>query len=540
MNDSKDNVVPFRPRHGRAAAQDAALEQRRREREDAVIARASEIREWVSSYRRRLPLEQRTQLATNLGRMLYSNDRLKRGDLTEILVAAGISRREDNTKRLPRYATRPGRDAPSPKLLAAKPIGYLAIVEELARRVGANEDKAVCDLFAEVLTDASAVNRNESHKSAIADFVPLYRLILAVGDGAIIAAPCTRYFDNLERDRWIPAIDAFSRDMGIAPFGPLPFELYPEEPPEVSGIWLLDRNEFATDPNDLEFFEDRLSLLPKVAIYREDHAWFYLDVPNDHRTFWSGDGSPPKVDLQEISVGLERFLWLVVAPSGPTHVPTPYLARFVRMRVSGECLVNGEPLAFETYSAPGHIIFNDFSKGEVELGFTPSESLHVNFSFRLQEARLESRFIENSIFNGSSPPFQDWPSTEGVMGMNLFKHVLCLDAACDSAYERPRLIPITPSSVAKDLGVPRSLACDDVEDISVFAVAPFRTSGSVVETMLRFANGKELQDELIQSVRSLLIQQEREGERLLAMRTTQLDAVLNGLSSPSDRDEERS
>jgi hypothetical protein len=539
MNDKKDNVVPFRSREGRTAAQDPAAQQRHREREDAVVARASEIREWVSTFRGRLPLAHRIQLATNLGRMLYPADRMDRGDLTDILVAARISRREDHTKRLPRYAMRPGRDTPSPKLLAAKPAGYLAIVEALARHSGYDKDKAVFELFDEVIPSDRATE-GETSKDDVADFIPLYRLVLAIGDGAIKAAPCTIYFDDLARDRWIPAIDALSRDMGVTAFGLPPFELYPEEPPEVSGIWLLDRNEFAMDPNELEFFEDRMGLLPKVPIYREDYARFYLDVPNDYRTFWSGDGSNPQVDLQEINVELGLFLWLVVAPSGPTRVPTPYLARFISMRVSGGCALNGEPLAFETHSAPGHITFIDFSKGEVELGFTPSESLHVNFSFRLQEARLESRFVENSIDGGLSPPFQDWPSSENVMGMNLLKHIFRLDAAYDSAYVRPRLIPITPSSVAKELSVPRSLRDDDVEEISVLSVAPFRTSGSVVETMLRSPHGKELQDELIGSVRSLLIKQEKENERLRIARTAQLDDALNELSAPSNLDQEES
>ena len=539
MNDKIDNVVPFRSRDGRAAAQDAAAQQRHREREDAVVARASEIREWVLSFRGRLPLAHRIQLATNLGRMLYSRDRLDRGDLTEILVAAGISHREDHTKRLPRYATRPGRDTPSPKLLAAKPAGYLAIVEALARRSGSDNDKAVFELFAEVIPSDPA-EEGETSKGDVADFIPLYRLVLAIGDGAIKAAPCTRYFDDLARDRWIPAIDALSRNMGTTPFSPLPFDLYPDEPPEVSGIWLLDRNEFAPDPSDLGFFEERVSLLPKTPIYTDDVEWFYLDVPDDYRKFWSGDGPAPKLDLQEIRVQLENPLWLVIAPSGPTHVPTPYFARFCRIGVSGQCALNGEPLVFETYSTPGHLVFKNFLKGEMEVGFSPAEFLQVNFSFRLQEARLASPLTEDPYHSERILLWQDWPANQELRSKRVFGHIFRRDAPYGSAHGQPRLVPITPSSVANELGDIRSLDDGQVDEISFLAVAPFRTTGSVVETMLRSPLSKELQNQLIESVRLLAIRQEQEHERLQAARAAQLDETLNRLSGPCSQDEEKS
>jgi len=540
MNDKTDNVVPFRSRDGRVAAQDAATRQRHREREDTVVARASEIREWVLSFRGRLPLSHRIQLATNLGRMLYSRERLDRGDLTDILVAAGISHREDYTKRLPRYATRPSRDTtPSPKLLAAKPAGYLAIVEALARHSGSDKDKAVFELFDEVVPSDPATE-GETSKGDVADFIPLYRLVLAIGDGAIKAAPCTRYFDDLARDRWIPAIDALSRDMGPTTFGNLPFDLYPDEPPEVSGIWLLDRNEFALDPSDLAFFEERVSLLPKTPIYTDDVEWFCLDVPDDYRTFWSDDGPAPKLDLREIRVQLENALWLVIAPSGPTHVPTPYFARFCRIGVSGQCVLDGEPLVFETYSTPGHLVFSNFLKGAMEVGFSPTEFLQVNFSFRLQEARLASPLIEHPCHSERHPLWQDWPANEDLLGRRIFGNIFRRDAPYDSAHGQPRLVPITPSSVAKEFGDVRSFDDGDVDETSFLAVAPFRTTGSLVETMLRSPLSKELQNQLIESVRLLAIRQEKEHERLQAARAAQLDETLNRLSGPCGQDAEKS
>ena len=539
MNDSKDNVFPFPPRHGRAAAQDAVVQQRRREREDAVVARASEIREWVSSFRGRLRLDLRIQLAANLGRMLYSRNRLDRGDLTDILVAAGISHREDFTKRLPRYATRPGRDTtPSPKLLSAKPAGYLAIVEALARHFGSDTDKAVFELFDEVIP-SDPVDAGETSKGDVADFIPLYRLVLAIGDGAIKAAPCTRYFDDLERDRWIAAIDALSRNMETTTFGTLPCDLYPEEPPEVSGIWLPDRNEFAPDPSDLGFFEERVSLLPKTPIYTEDIEWFYLNVPDDYRTFWSGDGPVPQLGLKEIRVQLENALWLVIAPSGPTSVPAPYFARFCRIGVSGQCALDGEPLVFETYSAPGHLVFNNFLKGEMEIGFSPTEFLQVNFSFRLQEARLASPLVEDPYHSARIHLWQDWPTNEELLGKRIFGNIFRRDGPYGSPHGQPRLVPITPSSVAKQFGDIRALEDGQVDETSSLAVAPFRTIGSVVETMLRSPLSKELQHQLIESVRLLAIRQEKEHERLQAARAAQLDEALNRLSGPLSQDHEK-
>lgn len=533
MNDQKDNVIPLRRLKLREGGNvDEGLnQQRRREREDGVIARASEIREWVSGFHGRLPPDVRIQLAIKLGRMLHGNAGLSRGDLTKILVAAGISEKTDNTKRLPRYATRPGRETPSPKQLAAKPSGYLRIVEELAQRTGANPDKAVLALFAGVTATGTA-EQDEGLTHEVTDFMPLYRLILAVGDGAAKATKTAAYFEELGRKRWISAIDVLTRDMGTTPW-PLPHELHREEPPEISGVWLVDVNEFAPDPDELEFFEQRMGMLPKVALYHEDLAGFFVDVPPTARKYWSGQGAAPEFDLHEVNIRLALNLWLVIAPSAPTLVPTPYFARFNKMQILGRYEMDGSVIPFEASCAPANMIFVNYRKGDLEIGFSPFDSMHVTFSFRLQDVRSNARSPNLSFALDRPIPYEDWPMTQNPMGKELLKHIYCIDSSQDAHDYGAHLLPITPASVARELGIKRSVMDEDVEQISALVAAPFRTRASVVETMI----GSALQDELIDNMEALIEKQKSESERLQAVRANVLENMLMRLSAPTQQEQ---
>lgn len=477
MADTDNNVVALRPwlhpRRDQSAEATATTssQESRAGRDAATRARADDISNAVASFSGRISYPQRLVLAGNLGRLLYGSDsKRKHGDLSKILKDAGVAEEGDHTKRLPRYAIRPDRPAPSPKTLASKPENYLRIAEAAAIRFGMDRDRTVVSAFESVHLTGDEPDYD------LADYFPLHRLLNALVEGVIKAAPVAEYFNNLAKWRWITRLDDFQREGCVAPFseaffaGPLGLEgvdiHHAMLHPDVVGQWAVDRNPFELDPDERDFYTQRPGLLPKIPVSAQSRIEVDWTAPFDTRIYQRSGDTDSEIELVSVKVGVFVHLYLVLAPMLPREEIGPHLARFPVFYAEGHYRVGGDLREFSSPWSEAHFVFRAGPPAILSIGFQIDQDTYVT-------VRREPAGITADSVCMTLDPYRigHWP-------MEL----------------------ATPSSIAKYLK--ERIDIDDGEAAEVLATtrAPFKTRAANLESTLRSDWGVEIQKSLISEV----------------------------------------
>ena len=517
--DNPDNVIQHPTFHRKAISSGRSKEEAKRHKEaqdEKIAMRASQIRDYVASCTTPLSHDERLQLAVQLGQIIYENRPRKRGWLTGILVSANISAPEDHTKRLPRFAVKPGAKPPSPKKLASKPAPYLKIAEAWAAAMNVDSDRTMVDLF----NGFPGFSAEDSFvpDDVLEQYMPLYRMLVAISESSSRDGDADKYFHALARWRWITAVDNTTRSVDLSTFrieglciedAGIDDETNTRvtSVPPVSLVWLPDRNTFETDPDDLYFFEQRFRLLPKICLFDgEQLLGVTLDTSVPYRHFWEGTGLMPEVTLKEVSATFTSGVWLALSPSGPRSEIRPHLARIFSQRVWGTYLINGEEFTFEQSTAPACVqLRNNIGRPTLTVGFCPMDDYHITMTVESVDDGLQAAF--DNTFSGSPPRLI------------------------------PKLIPITPVTVARELGYRIDLDGAEHTDISPFTVAPFRTGAAMVESGIRFESSDDLshrsaqgnpttKERLIESIQSLRKKMDAEIALIQQLSNKQQDEII--------------
>lgn len=517
MTDLGNKIIPFRRPDAQkpgaeGPSEEGTTREKREERFARQQARASRIRSFVDEFQGKLTFDQRLSLATNLGRLLFGDGKKrKRGWITELLLEAEVSKRpEDHTKRLPRYVIRDGRKPRSPKELAAKPEGYARIAEAFADAENLHRDRTLVDVFQDVGIDE--VGGEQVADDALMAYLPLYRLIMAFSRGVIQGTSVAGYIRDLERWRWISSVDLHRRDDQSFGFAP---EI------EVNNRWLHDTNFFGEEPGDVQFYEDRLRILPKVCLAAGPYIPFEIENVD---TFWASMGNEAKhakLEIDRLFVTPIFGVWLVIAPLGPNQTPCPCFSRLWNVRVLCEYRLDGVRKEFDSrFCMTGEDVVARRQSPETPSLFelySPSED-RFTLGFQLGD---DAYVTLQSVIS------------DGELGDEIKQTM-------SSALARSnRLEPVTLSNIPRYLSEKIDVEMGEAFPTDTACAAPFGTRAHTLEINLREDSGLNLQAEFIGDVECLQKRMTQEIERLeMHMRGQERELVAK-LSPENSKQEEK-
>ena len=478
-----DNVIPFKARAVAKHTMDEATESKpsRATRKDHIRAHASTIRDEVSGFQGKLTSLQRLTLAQNLGAILQGGQAKRpRGWRTQVLTRAGVSRKEEHTKRWARFVRSPDRKAGTTEQLSARPTGYLKIAEAFAEIEALDADEIVVQAF----RDVHLMERQDEGFTAedITPYVPLCRLLTALVEGPAIAKPAADYFKDLGRWGW-----------SEGGYGPL--------------VWFDERNPFEPGPEEQQFYSQRLALLPKVRLFSELDFDLTLSLGSDYSI-----QTPPESSvgtlllLNPVEIRADFGLWLVLCPLGPGGRIVPYFAWLWRIEAEGTCEIDGEIIHYRSERVPGDIVSED-DAGTLQVSF-PIDNL---CSAHLK-ADTDSRELAEDVVEKFSRA--ERRTTE--------------------------LDPVTPISVHRHLGEigdPIRLMTE-LDWSATGTSAPISTIGSFLEGWIREDEGVSLQKSLKLDLERLVSRMASEIERHETELAKQEQSVIDRLTNESTDTEE--
>ena len=458
------------------------------EREALLQARGEKIRELAASTGK-LPHADRLVLAKNLGRLVHQAKRRRgRGWLTDLCVNSGISAdRTLSTKHLGRYVLDPlksGSDTENPKNLGAKLVDYIKVSDAYAVMEGLSENQVLAqEVCAGVgsLEEAYDPATDEQHDA----LVPLYRMLLAVGDDVAQKSEADAFLRGLYRWRWTSdAVD-------------------PSKP------WWVD-NHPMTSIEDGGFAEDRTHMLPKVELYSLVESEMVL-VPHPI------DAQEGDSELPPFTFRADLSLWLVLAPTGPSGRMRPYLTWMWKTRLTGEYRDGSDTHVIDVWAHPPSLGFRERDDGP--------------------------GYIVGLVYGSGYPRFFQWHVKEcfGTLGENLSAYV--------AAGRIPEtFIDITPASLQQHLVKPGdagNLAGDSLwggaNDRIAFGLidyptrAPLGTVASFIEVFMRNGGAEDFRDWLEEDLMTVYQRMQEETQRVEEMLSRNEAEVLAVLKSSDPR-----